>query len=135
MWGGAQTAPARRLFLSSPDVTLPPPPPRHPRSRLSLKATCASTSTRARLAGAGSSMRRETQPRLAAVQGPPALSLAASAARRDATTGLAFLLFVLALLLNLLFWLQEHCDELISVSSYLLISGMESPEAAGKDSS
>ncbi|PNT71883.1 hypothetical protein BRADI_2g36859v3 [Brachypodium distachyon] len=107
MWGGAQTAPARRLFLSSPDVTLPPPPPRHPRSRLSLKATCASTSTRARLAGAGSSMRRETQPRLAAVQGPPALSLAASAARRDATTGLAFLLFVLALVC--LYYLGNLC--------------------------
>ncbi|XBJ15191.1 hypothetical protein VPH35_007138 [Triticum aestivum] len=93
-----QTAPRCWLFISSPAVQLPPPSG-HPRCRLPVRATRASTSSR--LPAGGGSARQQTRPRLVAAHTiPPPPPPTARTVRRDAATGLAFLLFVLGLVIS-----------------------------------
>ncbi|XP_040254701.1 uncharacterized protein [Aegilops tauschii subsp. strangulata] len=95
---GAHTAPHSWLFISSPAVQLPPPSG-HPRCRVSVRATCAPTSSR--VPAGGGNTRHQTRPRLVAAHSvPPPPPPTARTVRRDAATGLAFLLFVLALALQ-----------------------------------
>uniref|UniRef100_A0A452XXJ6 Uncharacterized protein n=4 Tax=Aegilops tauschii subsp. strangulata TaxID=200361 RepID=A0A452XXJ6_AEGTS len=95
---GAHTAPHSWLFISSPAVQLPPPSG-HPRCRVSVRATCAPTSSR--VPAGGGNTRHQTRPRLVAAHSvPPPPPPTARTVRRDAATGLAFLLFVLALVIS-----------------------------------
>ncbi|XP_044448336.1 uncharacterized protein [Triticum aestivum] len=95
---GAHTAPHSWLFISSPAVQLPPPSG-HPRCRVSVRATCAPTSSR--VPAGGGNTRHQTRPRLVAAHSvPPPPPPTARTVRRDAATGLAFLLFVLGLALE-----------------------------------
>ncbi|KAM3407024.1 hypothetical protein ACQJBY_000834 [Aegilops geniculata] len=95
---GAHTAPHSWLFISSPAVLLPPPSG-HPRCRVSVRATCAPTSSR--IPAGGGNTRHQTRPRLVAAHSvPPPPPPTARTVRRDAATGLAFLLFVLGLALQ-----------------------------------
>ncbi|KAG2624491.1 hypothetical protein PVAP13_3KG137600 [Panicum virgatum] len=95
--------------MSSPPalVSSPPapqlPPWRPHRRRLVPRPACASRSSPILARRAGSSYRPQPQPRLVAAQShPPATPLpAAATVRRDAETGLALLLVVLAAVLHL----------------------------------
>lgn len=89
---------SRPALVSSPAVALPPLP-RHPNRRLFLKATCASSSSCVQASGGSTRYHPQPRrPRLVAAQSPP--PLAASVVQRDAETGLAFLLFVLAVVMS-----------------------------------
>ncbi|KAL6864772.1 hypothetical protein ACP4OV_015923 [Aristida adscensionis] len=88
--------------MSFPPAALAPSPPPlrqpHLRRRVLLRPTCASRSPVHLARGGSARYHPQPQPRLVAAQSPP--PLAAGALRRDAETGLALLLFVLAAVMS-----------------------------------
>jgi len=103
----ARPHPTNHELPTGSRVSSPPapqlPPWRPHRRRLVPRPACASRSSPILARRAGSSYRPQPQPRLVAAQShPPATPLpAAATVRRDAETGLALLLVVLAAVLHL----------------------------------